>query len=51
MKVKKVVLGSGELTTTLYFCPNCKKGHQLKYGIPECDICKEKIEWEEERGE
>ena len=48
MKVKKIVLGAGtDIETILYMCPNCNKGHQVEKGIPECDICKVKLEWEE----
>lgn len=50
MKVKKIVLGAGtDIETTLYMCPNCKKGHQVEKDIKECDICKVKLEWEDSK--
>ena len=48
MKVKKIVLGAGtDIETTLYMCPNCKKGHQVEKNIEKCDICNVQLEWEE----
>lgn len=35
------------MKTTLYFCPNCKKGHQVYKGMQKCDICGIDLEWEE----
>lgn len=30
----------------LYFCPHCKKGHQVKMYIEECDICHNELNWD-----
>ena len=31
----------------LYMCPNCKKGHQVEYGIKKCDVCGIDLDWSE----
>lgn len=49
MKAKKIIIGNDEQGgTTLYMCPNCKKGHQVEIGIKECDICHVQLEWDKE---
>lgn len=43
-KVRIVKVGD---MATLYFCPNCKRGHMVDKFIRECDICKCELDWSE----
>lgn len=44
MLVKKSVIPCANVT--LYFCPNCKTGHQVFKDMKRCDICGIDLEWE-----
>lgn len=46
VKISRINIGVDDFIT-LYFCPYCKKGHQVKKYIEKCDKCGGAISWEE----